>query len=846
LGDPTNWCPSKPTFNDVAFIPVTSAPFFYPTIKDTVHAGARMINIQNGARLNIDASQNASLRVLDDINIGFGAGAGYSSVNVTSSNDVRAYIPGKTAIPPLGTGLGPISPFRTNAQGKLQVQYTAAELQGTFGWKFGDRITHLGFEVHSITLAPAAASNWQNFRIRAFSVTAMAVFPFPAPANTKIAYETGDANVASTTLIYSANPHNMNMPNATNGTEFNGNYQTITLTTPLIWDGNDLVLSFEYNTTAALPTKTYVLYTEATTGFRTLALTYNTPGATYTGWNIDGSAHYSGGNLAGVLANISSLRPRINFRKQRPYQVFPIIVGGDIYNNNNLARNAPFDITPVYGLVGDSGFVAGYSHVTFDPAGRNLAASPGLLAPNPTYYTGVPGITLPTDVVQEITSSRNSSTIFNRLTINKISAGNFPVRQASTTANLLGALADSLALVNGELMLNGKEFRLKNGLATHLVKGAGWLRSEDAATGNMNSKFTWAIGTNTGAHTIPFKGGSGANIFDLILSPTAGDLGNVTVATYATAANNTPYANPAAIAPTRVLTMTTNPTIVDATPWTVDRFWYMGRSTAGVIAGTMTFEYNEIAEGTSTAAYAAGNMKAQRYELTGAVPGWRAPAAGQTDASAAGTSAVTHPLELGTNYVMWAIINNSVGQAPLPMTLLNFDAKPIDKRVKLWWDVASESNIMQYDVERTVDFKAYETILARMPIGPSANVIRYDGWDNTPLNGLQYYRLATVFNDGSVNYSKAVPVRFGSDGSFVINNVITNQDNSILVNFTYDSDLPYNYMITDLTGRIVAQGENNNARIGENSIKIPVALSNGLYTISLINADKVVSQKLFY
>ncbi|MBL7927442.1 MAG: T9SS type A sorting domain-containing protein [Bacteroidia bacterium] len=847
-GDPSNWCPAKPTFNDVAYIPITSAPFFYPTIKDTVQAGARMINIQNGARLNIDAANNASLRVLDDINIGFGASAGYSSLNVTSSNDVQAYVPGKTTIPPLGTGLATITPFRTNSQGKTQIQYTQAELASTYGWKVGDRITHLSFEVHSITLAPAAPSSWQNFRIRAFSMTSMPVFPFPLVAGVKVAVEAADVNVASTTVLYggAGTTLNLNMPNAAGGTEFNGNFYTVTLTTPLVWDGNDLVLSFEYNTQIApVPLKTYVLYVEATSGFRTLALNFNAPGATITGWNIDGQGRYSGG-AAAVTGVVSAQRPRIKFRKQRPYQVFPITIGGDIYNNNNLIRTQPYDITPVYSLVGDSGFVAGYSHVIFDPVGRNLANSPGLLAPNPTYYTGVPGLALTADAAQEITSSRNSSTIFNRLTINKVSAGNFPVRQASATANALGALADSLALANGEFMLNGKEFRLKNGLASHLVTGAGWLRSEDAATGNMNSKFTWAIGTNTGVHSMPFKGGSGANIFDVIINPTSGDLGNVTVATYATAGNNTPYANPALPAPTRVLTMTTNPTIVDATPWTVDRFWYIGRSTAGAITGTMTFEYNETAEGTGTAAYAAGNMKAQRYELTGAVPGWSAPVAGQTDASAAGISSVTRPLALDASYVMWAIINNTVGQAPLPITLLNFDAKPVDKRVKLWWDVITENNVVQYEVERTADLNSFEPVLARMPLGPSANVLRYDGWDNTPLNGLQYYRLATAYNDGNVTYSKAIPVRFGADGSFVINSVVTNQDNSLLVNFTYDSDLPYNYMITDLMGRVVAQGENNHARNGENSIKIPVALSNGIYTISLINADKVVSQKLFY
>ncbi len=69
---------------------------------------------------------------------------------------------------------------------------------------------------------------------------------------------------------------------------------------------------------------------------------------------------------------------------------------------------------------------------------------------------------------------------------------------------------------------------------------------------------------------------------------------------------------------------------------------------------------------------------------------------------------------------------------------------------------------------------------------------------------------------------------------------------SIKVDFTYDSSLPYSYMVTDLLGNVVARGDNNNALEGENSIIIPLQLSKGIYVISLLNREKVVSQKLVY
>lgn len=860
--NPGNWCPSIPTLNKVAYIPVVSAPYVYPTILSGTNAEMRQLNISDGAQLKVDAPQGGSMKVLDDVNIGWNNINSTASINVNSSFTPRITIPSKTSIPPAGLALATVTPFRSNKQGKTQIAYSRTELASVYGWKVGDVIDQIGLEVGSITIGPGI-SNWQNLRIRAFSMSSVKTFVFGAPNGTKISVEAADAGVLSSTTIYglpyvstpfaAAPVFTLNMPNATGGTELNGNYYTINLIPgAFVWDGNDLVLSIEYSsiTGGILPQFGYNLYTENSGAFRTLAISYNTVGSTITGWNIAGPYCYFNGSAYvntfptnGITTTVSSIRPRLDFKIRRPYSIFPITVGGDWVNNN---RNT----TATYPLIGGSaGFVAGYSKVIFDPAGRALVSSPGLVGTNATYYIGTPGIGLLSNVDQDITSGSNASTVFNQLVINKTGTG--VVKQSSGLATLVGAYADSLALTAGEFKLNRKEFTLTNSSPSYLVSAGGWLRSEDnssAPLGVMQSKFSWNIGTGfSGAYTIPFKGAS-ATLFNLVLTKTniADNAGMVTFATYGTPNNNTSFAiaSPSLSAVDSVKSMTASiPSLgVNATPWTVDRFWYVKRTTNTPLAGNIRFEYDNTQEGTLQSVYASTEMKAQRYGTTG----WKAPFPGQSDGSSAPKAWVIHPLDsISDTYPFWVVVRINALQGPLPLQLLSFGAKAIDHSVKTWWSVQDENeSVAKYVVEKTTDVNniAFESFGYRNPIGP-ASYVQYELYDEKPEQGNNYYRLNTQSVSGENSYSNIVLVKFGTDGTFAINNVISNTNGDLTVNFVYDSKLTCNYLIIDVIGKVVASGKVSDVQMGNNVVQIPAYLSQGVYTITLTNSEKRVSQK---
>lgn len=146
--DVANWCPSIPTINDIASIPLLSGVLKYPTIDSGTVAVCRSLKIEDGASVNIDCPYSTglandpkgSLRVADSLIIGVGSITTSSSFKIKGETTTNTTIPSASAIPPNGNGVLLASIFQNHANHKLQISYSASELYSTFGWRIGDVI----------------------------------------------------------------------------------------------------------------------------------------------------------------------------------------------------------------------------------------------------------------------------------------------------------------------------------------------------------------------------------------------------------------------------------------------------------------------------------------------------------------------------------------------------------------------------------------------------------------------------------------------------------------------------------------------------------------------------------
>ena len=102
----------------------------------------------------------------------------------------------------------------------------------------------------------------------------------------------------------------------------------------------------------------------------------------------------------------------------------------------------------------------------------------------------------------------------------------------------------------------------------------------------------------------------------------------------------------------------------------------------------------------------------------------------------------------------------------LPLTLLQFNARQAGREVLLAWQTSHEINTASFEVQRSSGGLGWSTIGAVAAI--TAGNGNYQLYDNSPLNGVNYYRLKMNDNDQRFTYSPVRQVTLKDNGSFVM------------------------------------------------------------------------------
>jgi Family of unknown function (DUF5689)/Secretion system C-terminal sorting domain/Endonuclease/Exonuclease/phosphatase family len=180
----------------------------------------------------------------------------------------------------------------------------------------------------------------------------------------------------------------------------------------------------------------------------------------------------------------------------------------------------------------------------------------------------------------------------------------------------------------------------------------------------------------------------------------------------------------------------------------------------------------------------------------------------------------------------------------LPVTLIDFKAHLTqNKTVNLLWNVAEETNLKHYLLEKSLDGRNF--VPFKLVKAEGANV--YKTTDEQPYNGTTYYRLKMVDNDASYEYSKVVSVDKKSLNKTL--KVYPNPASSVFFVENIESlrnpatggtegSLLDRILIYNLNGQVVKAVSNTN--------KIDVSdLSNGLYILEAqLKDNSVLREKI--
>ncbi len=183
---------------------------------------------------------------------------------------------------------------------------------------------------------------------------------------------------------------------------------------------------------------------------------------------------------------------------------------------------------------------------------------------------------------------------------------------------------------------------------------------------------------------------------------------------------------------------------------------------------------------------------------------------------------------------------------PIPVELVSFAANKSDNRIILNWITATETNNKGFEVLRSFDNGAWETIAFINGNGTSTELHKYSYTDINVNNGFYSYKLKQIDYDGSYKITDVIEVEFNVLNNFELSQNFPNPFNPITtINYTISDDNLVSLKVFDILGKEVSSLVNEYQKKGKYSVKFDaINLPSGIYFYQLNSGNFSSVKKL--
>ncbi len=139
----------------------------------------------------------------------------------------------------------------------------------------------------------------------------------------------------------------------------------------------------------------------------------------------------------------------------------------------------------------------------------------------------------------------------------------------------------------------------------------------------------------------------------------------------------------------------------------------------------------------------------------------------------------------------------------VPIKITSFTAIPKGTQVNLQWIVSVQINVAAYEVEFSNNGRNFDKIATVTSNGNQGAT--YDAVHTSPITGINFYRIKTIENDGTINYSEIRRVNFGKGGEIII---YPNPASTGVVNITLTGSMigkAATVSIISMDGKLISQ-----------------------------------------
>jgi len=139
----------------------------------------------------------------------------------------------------------------------------------------------------------------------------------------------------------------------------------------------------------------------------------------------------------------------------------------------------------------------------------------------------------------------------------------------------------------------------------------------------------------------------------------------------------------------------------------------------------------------------------------------------------------------------------------LPVTFTSIKAYQVSREIAVEWKVENETNIKQYEVERSTDGQHFNEATTVTGVHNNNSTAGYQWLDVAPAAGNNYYRIRSISVDGVTEYSSVVKVIIGGQSSqmIVYPNPVTG--GNINLHFVNQPKGKYSIRLTNKLGQLM-------------------------------------------
>ncbi len=180
---------------------------------------------------------------------------------------------------------------------------------------------------------------------------------------------------------------------------------------------------------------------------------------------------------------------------------------------------------------------------------------------------------------------------------------------------------------------------------------------------------------------------------------------------------------------------------------------------------------------------------------------------------------------------------------PLPIELISFTGENHQDRNELRWITASEINNDYFEIEKSSNGYTFENIGIVKSKGFSDHILKYEFTDESPLTGLNYYRLKQVDVNGEFTYSKTIVIKASTNLAISVTpNPFIN-----FITIEFRSAIPSNttILIYDAMGKLIKKLELLQLQPEVHSLNIDLSgFNKGIYFCKIVSNENILVKKI--